>query len=212
VLNKQLGFTLAELSIGLAIAGILMVIALPNFTQMLQGAQIKAAAENTLTGLNLARAEALRRNMAVRFQLVSDLTNACTLSSTSSNWVVSLGDVTSLCATAPVDSGATTVASSTQPVITQKFSGQESGRTVTVSAFRADGATAASTVSFTGLGRVSAAGLAWIDIKNTAGVCQNDSPSGTLRCLRIRISTGGQAKLCDPMVTAVTDSRFCTTS
>jgi type IV fimbrial biogenesis protein FimT len=204
---RQAGWTLTEVLIVMAIVGILMMVAVPQFTQTLQNQQIKSAAEATLQGLNLARAEALRRNMPIRFQLVSDLTNSCTLSSTSLNWIVSLGSPASLCATAPAKSDDAAAATGSDPKIVQKFFAQELGKNATASGFQSNGSTAANTVTFTGLGRVSGTGLAWIDFKSTAGTCEHES--GTMRCMRIIISTGGQAKLCDPKVTATTDPRYC---
>ncbi len=90
MLIAQRGFSLTELAIAIGIVGILMAAAMPQFTQSLHNAQMKSATENIVTGLGLARAEALRRNMPVSFYLVTDLTDACALSSTSNNWVVSL--------------------------------------------------------------------------------------------------------------------------
>jgi type IV fimbrial biogenesis protein FimT len=50
-----------------------------------------------------------------------------------------------------------------------------------------------------------------IEVTNpAAGVCQHvDAVNGTMRCLRIRISTGGEVKMCDPAVTDATDPRIC---
>jgi prepilin-type N-terminal cleavage/methylation domain-containing protein len=73
----QRGFTLVEMAIGLAIFGVLLAMALPNFTIFLQNSQIKNAAETTLTGLTLAKTEAVRRNVTMRFQLMTTVTDAC---------------------------------------------------------------------------------------------------------------------------------------
>lgn len=208
MLIAQRGFSLAELAIGIGIVGILMAAAMPQFTQMLQNSQMKGATENTISGLNLARAEALRRNMAVNFYFVSDLTNGCVLSSTAANWVVSLASPAGLCAVAPVDSSDATAPTAADPKIVQKFSAQASGGNSTVAAFLADGATASTTVTFNGLGRTTGNGLAWIDVKNSTGACESDLPPGTMRCMRIQISTGGQARVCDPKVVAP-DPRAC---
>ena len=209
MLIGQRGFSLAELAIAIGIVGILMAAATPQFTQMLQNAQMKAATENTITGLNLARAEALRRNMAVSFYLVSDLTNACVLSSVSTDWVVSLANPAGLCGVAPVDSSDAAAPTAADPKIVQKFSGKESGKNATIEAFLADGATASASVTFNGLGRVTGTGLGWIDLKNSTGTCQHANPPGTMRCMRMVLSTGGQARVCDPQVTASTDPRKC---
>ncbi|MEO8142973.1 MAG: GspH/FimT family pseudopilin [Betaproteobacteria bacterium] len=210
MLSRQRGYSLIELAIGIGIVGILMAAAIPQFTQALQNGQMKTATENMVTGINLARAEALRRNMPVSFYLVSDLTNACALSSTGNNWVVALANPAGLCAVAPVDSTDATAPTAADPKIVQKFSGLQSGANARVFAFLADGATTSNSATFNGLGRITGAtSIAWLDFKNSTGACESDVPAGPMRCMRILISTGGQARVCDPKVSAVTDPRKC---
>lgn len=193
------GFTLIEMMIGLAVMGILLSIALPAFNQFLQNTKIRNAAESTITGLNLARAEALRRNSIVRFTLVSDLTSGCTASGSSASWVVSLADPAGACDQAPSDT--------TAPRIVQKKSGLEATAGVVLAT------TGGNFVSYTGLGRLPSTGgpyISQIDISTLQGVCEHVDPvNGTRRCLRILISTGGQTRMCDPKVTDNTDPRFC---
>lgn len=190
------GVTLIELMIGLAIVALVLFVAVPSFGIFLQNSQIRNAAGSALDGLELARNEAIRRNSPVRFQFVSDLTASCTLSTTSLAWVVSQADPAGACDTAPSD----TVA----PQIVQSRSATEgtSNARVTV--------TGNSTVVFTGLGRAQAGGISQIDVTNTSGTCQYSDPTnGTMRCMRILVSSGGQARMCDPQVTAATDPRKC---
>src|SRR5207245_6505908 len=61
------GFTLIEVMISLTVLGILLMIALPNFSEWLQNQQLRAASEATLNGLQVARAAAIRRNVPVQF-------------------------------------------------------------------------------------------------------------------------------------------------
>lgn len=195
-LGAQAGVSLVELMIGLLIVSIVLFVGVPAFTIFLQNTQIRNAAETTLAGINVARAEAIRRNAAVRFQLVSDLSNACTLSATSLTWVVSIADPAGLCATAPSE----TVA----PQILQKKSGSEGSQNVAIAT------TGGSSIIFNGLGRVVGAGITQLNFSNTTGVCEHvDTTNGKMRCLRVLVSTGGSAKLCDPKVTAATDPRLC---
>lgn len=193
------GFTLIEMMIGLAVMGILLGIALPAFNQFLQNTKIRNAAESTITGLNLARAEALRRNATVRFTLVSDLTSSCSATSSSASWVVSLADPTGACDQAPSDT--------TAPRIVQKKSGLEATAGVVVAA------SGGNFITYTGLGRLPTTGgpyISQIDLSSVQGVCEHVDPvNGTRRCLRILISAGGQTRMCDPKITDNTDPRFC---
>lgn len=192
----QRGFTLIELGIGLAIFGILMTLALPNFNIFLQNTQIRNAAETTVAGLNLARAEAVRRNTSIRFSLVSSLTSGCTLSATSTNWVVSVANPAGACDIAP----SATVA----PQIVQKKSGREGASNITVSTV------GGSSVTFNGLGRVVGAGITQLDFANINGTCEHLDPSnGTMRCLRIEVASGGSVKMCDPKMNFADDPRKC---
>lgn len=194
------GFTLTELMIGIAIVAILLVMALPNFTIFMQNTQIKNAAETALAGISLARVEAVRRNVAVQFNLVSDLTAACALSATSANWVVSLQSPAGLCDVAPSDVN--------PPQTIQAKSAQEGTRNVAVAT------SGGAALTFNSLGRVSGAGITQLDFSNpTGGVCEHVDPvNGTMRCLRILVSTGGQVKMCDPKLPVMTppvDPREC---
>ena len=57
------GFTLIELMITLAIAAILMVVAVPNFTAYKRNAELTSAANTLLAAINAARGEAMKRSM-----------------------------------------------------------------------------------------------------------------------------------------------------
>jgi type IV fimbrial biogenesis protein FimT len=71
-LSRQGGVTLIELMIGLAIFGMLVMMALPSYTAWIHNTRIRNAAESVQNGLQLARAEAVRRNTDVQFVFGTD--------------------------------------------------------------------------------------------------------------------------------------------
>jgi type IV fimbrial biogenesis protein FimT len=66
---RSAGFTLIELLITVAVLAILLYIALPNFAVWMQNTQIRTAGEAVLNGMQLARAEAIRRNVNVELRM-----------------------------------------------------------------------------------------------------------------------------------------------
>lgn len=198
----QAGLSIIEMMVVVALVAFLLMMGAPEFANFLQNTQIRNAAETTLAGINLARAEAVRRNTTVRFQFVSDLTAGCAVSgsalanSSALNWVVSLEDPAGACDKAPSDAVA--------PQIVQKKSAREGSANVRITT------TGAPVLIFSGLGRVNGALMSRVDFSNTSGVCEHVPPNdGTLRCLSILVTSGGQAKLCDPAVGDATDPRHC---
>jgi type IV fimbrial biogenesis protein FimT len=197
---RSTGFTLIELMITLSVIGLLLLVGLPSMGTWLQNTQLRASADAMQAGLQLARAEALRRNVPVRFQLVDSLAGGCALSNTGVNWVISLNDATGACGAAESDTDA--------PRILQKRSGAEGSPNARVLA------TGGSSVLFSGLGRViplaiaGAPPITQIDITNpNGGNCQTNA--GPMRCLRVTLANGGDVRMCDPAVTDNTDPRFC---
>src|SRR3970282_2884896 len=67
--NQATGFTLIELMVTIAVLAIMLFIALPNSAVWMQNTQIRTAGEAVLNGMQLARAEAIRRNTAVQLQM-----------------------------------------------------------------------------------------------------------------------------------------------
>jgi type IV fimbrial biogenesis protein FimT len=197
--RAQSGMSLIEVLIGLVIMGILIAIGLPNMAVWLNNAQIRTAGETMLAGLTLARVEAVRRNQIVRFQLVSDLTSGCVITASGTTWVVSQDDPAGACDQAPSDAAA--------PRIIQTRSGSEGTPRAVVAA------ATAGTVHFNGLGRVSSPGgalnMTQLSISNPSGGSYEHVDGGDMRCLRIDISIGGEARMCDPAVTDATDPRKC---
>jgi type IV fimbrial biogenesis protein FimT len=193
------GFTLIEAMITLAVLSLLLMIGLPGMNTWLQNTQLRASAEAIHSGLQLTRAEALRRNVPVRFQLVDSLAATCALIATGidvprASWVISLADPAGLCDALESDVDA--------PQILQKRGAGEGSPNAVVNA-------TGSSVVFNGLGRVSAGGAAVrIDVTNpSGGNCQ--TAGGPMRCLRINISSGGEPRMCDPAVLDAADPRRC---
>jgi type IV fimbrial biogenesis protein FimT len=68
-LKHQWGVTLIELLIGLAVLSLLLGLGVPAFRAFLANTQTRNAADAILNGIQLARAEAIKHNKPVQFQL-----------------------------------------------------------------------------------------------------------------------------------------------
>jgi type IV fimbrial biogenesis protein FimT len=99
----QLGFTLVELMITLAVAGVLVAIAMPAFNEMTLGSKLRNQANDLAAGALLARSEAIKRNQAVTLCASSNGTS-CT-GSWSNGWVIRTTGGTVLQAHAAAPSG-----------------------------------------------------------------------------------------------------------
>ena len=198
------GMSLIELLIGLVIMGILLSLAAPSYMAWIQNTKIRTTAEGMLSGLQLARAEAVRRNTQIRFTLTDTLTGACVASVSGTNWVVSFDDPTALCNSAPmVDDPTVDIGAVAAPRMIQNRPSTDGSTGVTVAA-------AQSSITFNGLGRIVPATANTFDFSiPAAGACATvGGGGGPMRCMRIQVSTGGQIRLCDP-ARASTDPMTC---
>ena len=176
------GFTLIELLIAVSIFAFLIMIGGPQYANFIGNMQIRNGAENTLTGVRLAQAEAIRGNSQAQFVL--DPT-PCT-----GGWRVNrLNDETGT-----FD-------------LVQSYSYAEGACKATATA-TPGGAT---TVTFNGLGRVvpnadASASISQIDVTNSYVSASDRRP------LRVAITAFANAgvKLCDPDPgVASDDPRVC---
>ena len=179
---KRRGFSLIELMIAVTIFAIAMMLALPSFTEWIQGQQIRVATEAILNGLQVARAEAIRRNLPVQIVFgpgtawaVTEMTSGAAVQ----NRVAEEGSVNAVL-TAMNDFGPPAVLATT----------------VTFSPIGGVMANADASLSVTRL-----------DISNpTGGLCQQFG--GPMRCLSVRVTGGGSLKMCD-LIVAAPDARAC---
>ena len=83
-MKKNTGFTLIELMIALAILGILLAVGLPSLKSFMQSSQTVASTNELIAAFNVARSEAIKRNISVT---ICESTNgkACA-GSGSDNW------------------------------------------------------------------------------------------------------------------------------
>jgi type IV fimbrial biogenesis protein FimT len=207
--------TLIELAVVLVIIGLLLMAAMPTMSAWMRNTQVRNTASSMLAGLAQARNEAIRRNVPIRFSLVSltdsaVMNDTCNVAANGVSWVVSARDPSGHCIEDPVTTTDPTsydaaVANANNPLIVEKVAGGVGGRNVVVAARLDSGAAAGGTVTFNGFGRiVDATPMRLIDVNNqTLG---ND-----FRSLRVEIAPGGAARLCDMAITDTTDPRNCAT-
>jgi len=206
------GFSLIELMVGLAVLAILLALGVPALSSWMQNTQIRNEAESIQNGLQLARAEAVRRNAVVRFQLVDTIESGCATSTQGTSWVISLDNVTGACDATPMQDGVT---GDQTPRIIQRNAAASGAPNVIVSATLA-------TISFNGFGRqesvsVTGGGVtpsppAQVNIvitNPTGGACASSTnQNNPMRCLNIVVSPGGNIRMCDPALNLL-DTQGC---
>ena len=118
-LSRQHGISLIEMMIGLAIFGILVMAGLPSYTAWIQNTKIRNTAESVMSGLQLARAEALRRNTSVQFTFAAD-----------SDWTVSVANPLTTIQTRPSSQGSLGVTAVRTPSTSSTVTFNSLGRVV----------------------------------------------------------------------------------
>jgi type IV fimbrial biogenesis protein FimT len=200
------GFTLIELMIGIALFALLMTLAIPSFTGMMNNARLRDKGASIMAGLQSARSEALRRNQAVEFVLTADPVTdgsdvGVTANTTGPTWVVRALD----------QAGVPIV-----PLVEFRSGLEGSNQTDPTALYaRITSANLPGTTSiqFTALGRtnVTAASGATFDV-TPADATQCRASGGDLRCVRVVVTSSGRVRMCDPSVDPAVnpnDTRVC---
>jgi len=74
--GRQRGYNLLELMITLTVAGVVLGIGIPSFTQFMDNSRMAAAANDLVTSIHAARTEAVKRRQAVTLCASSDWSSA----------------------------------------------------------------------------------------------------------------------------------------
>jgi type IV fimbrial biogenesis protein FimT len=198
-MKRQGGFNLTEVIVVMAIMAILLGLGLPSYRTYMANQRVASAAEVFMAGIQMARGEAVKRNQRVEFILTDDTPTVASVdttntSATGGNWIVRA------------------LAAGGNTFIEGKSGAEGSGAaTAAQSPIALTGSIAA--VTFDGFGMpVGLTTVATFDFSNpNAGACATSGGGGgPIRCLRVRLSRGGQTRMCDPAVDT-TDTRSCGT-
>lgn len=202
--STQRGISLIEIAIGLAIIGISVSWAIPSYSAWIQNSKIRNMAESLVNGLQLARSEAIGRNAQVQFILTAsdagsdaEDTDLATLGNgAGTNWMVR--------AILPPVAGVPDYAYVTGSV------GAEGSDGATVEAGDMAIGGGVNAITFNGFGRLMTVNDDTSDpIRKICVRSSRLSVANGARILEINIGTAGQVKMCDPSVSAVTDTRRC---
>lgn len=192
--HSTTGFSLIECMISVVLFMLLALIAMPSFSVAIQNGQIRSAAQSIVSGLQLARAEAIRLNAFVQFSLPNQIAGETVEGGT--DWLIHADD----------QKAAGTPAYTVEIGRRSGLEGSPLARigTKTAQDFTlptAIGAGLPGTITFNSLGRTDSTTISQIDI-----VHANNAKA---RRLSIAISTGGQIRLCDPALALSSNPQGC---
>lgn len=192
-MTRNRGFSLIELMIAITIVVLLILMALPSYSQWLTNTRIRNAAESIHNGLQFARNEAVQRNTNVRFEL----------GASGADWTVCvLPSGKTSCADAGVTEkpqsfnaagGAGGVVIGTQT--DTQYANDKFGEALT---------SGAGGVTFNALGRPVGYSVA-----SFVRVDASSAQSGTRR-LVTTIAIGGRIRMCDPVLKKDVSPQGCT--
>lgn len=104
-MTRQRGFSLLELMITLSVAAILLVIAVPNFRDLMHRNQVSSASNELLASMAYARTEAITRGQLVSMCPSTDSTSCAASSAYETGWMVYTYPAGSASANKAYDSG-----------------------------------------------------------------------------------------------------------
>ena len=171
-LRGHRGATLVEFMVAFVVLGILITAGVPAFRDWLINGQVRTATDAIKEGLQLARAEAVKRNAPARFRLPEP---------TRSGWVIEALDRTT----------------GTWTTIQQRHTGEG-----TASVLVAASQTTVTFVGSGGVMPVPTQPIVVDVSHPGGGTCQTLSGGGEVRCLRVTVATAGQVRMCDPAAQA----------
>lgn len=185
------GFSLIELMMVVAILAIVSSIAFPSLNTMIKNSQIRNAAESIQNGIQLARAEAVKRNTPVQFDLRG----------TNSAWTI---------CTLPAAAGASCPGTDDATTIQSRAANDGSSSDITVAV--TNSTPSATPFVFNSLGAMTSPvptsnGLVAV----TLGISTTALATGA-RNMRVLISAGGNIKLCDLALARDSNPRACPTN
>lgn len=182
IAGRQFGFSLVEMMVAVVILGIMIAAALPSYRGWSENTQIRTAAESVLSGLQLARAEAARRNTNVSFAVNGN------------NWSVNVQAA-----------GAASDAFYTPAATVQSRNGTEGTRHALITATQ-------NAITFNGSGRVTptpAASSVFAVTNPTGGACATSANLSGMRCLNVVVEPGGKIWMCDPALNGSGNPQAC---
>lgn len=134
--QKQSGITLVELIVSITVVAILVAAGTPSLTTFLKNIGVKSISESIHQGLQLARAEAVRRNTRVRFVIAAD-----------TSWTVSTDSGTTI-QSKPAHEGSGTITLTFNPTNSTRVTFNSYGRVTT----NADASSPLTQIKFTATG------------------------------------------------------------
>jgi len=190
----QRGMTIIEIVVTIGIIGLLMALAAPSAATWIQNTQLRNAAEAVLSGIQLARIEAIKRNQIVAFQLTD---------ANSTAWQVCLFDViANNCSAAAGAQLASRGKSEGSPNARLGADFIAGDTTIALD----PGDNVPSTLAFDTFGRLAATNpnnLMRVDVRNPV------VDPAVERRLVILINIGGQVRMCDPKLSKAVNPQGC---
>lgn len=178
----EAGATLIELAVALVILAILLTFGMPSFSEWIQNAQIRTASETVMTGIQLARNEAVKRNTAVEFVLGNPGAQGGT------GWTVREAASGTIIQQTTAGEGSRNAILTPTPGDATTITFNSLGR-LPVAMLNLDGSSIITRIN--------------VDVPESVLAADKSND------MRITISTGGQIRLCDPHISATGDPRSC---